>query len=714
MKILTGDPREQEALAQDFLISVTSFFRDPDAFEVLKTSVLPGLLKNRSETRPVRVWVPGCSTGEEVYTLAICLLETAAELGISVPIQMFGTDVSDSAIENARTGVYSEGIAHDLTADRLKHFFVKSGHSYRIGKQIREMCVFARHDIIKHPPFSRMDLVSCRNVLIYLLPSVQKMIIPMFHYSLNPGGYLFLGKSESISGYPELFDLVDQKNKVYVRKETNVRPHIDMFRPPREWTSTGQEVTGQEYFRGIDSVQKEADRIVLSKYAPPGVVVNEHMDIIQFRGDTDPFLTPAPGPASFNLIKMSRGGIASTLRKVLMQAKKEGKSVVREGVLMMSGAGKRMLSIEVVPLPHRTGGGRYPLLVLFHDEGTKPAAEKSGNESRAERQENLSFEGERLRELEGELAETKEYLQSIIDEHRNTTEELRSAIEELQSSNEELQSTNEELETAKEELQSANEELNTVNEELSIRNNELALANNDLHNFVASAEIPIVMVGKELHIRRFSANAEKALNLIPSDVGRPIGDVNLNMEVSDLDRKIAQVLDSLNALSLEVQDRAGRWYNLKIRPYRTVEDKIDGAVLSFVDIDPLKRSLVESETVSAFLHDIIEGVREPLILIDRDCRVISGNRSFFDIFRIPRRDSVGRVLFELGDGGWDIPSLRSGLEKVVSGKQEVREFPLEHEFPSVGRKSLRIRARRIRKYGDDRDRTLVSVEEARD
>lgn len=712
LKILAGDAREREALSQDFLISVTSFFRDPEAFEMLKERVLPGLMKNRSEAQPVRVWVPGCSTGEEVYTLAICLLETAAALGLSVPIQMFGTDVSESAVEKARAGVYPEGISDDLTTERLQRFFVKTGHSYRISKQIREMCVFARHDLLKDPPFSRMDLVSCRNVLIYLLSSAQKMIVPMFHYAVRPEGYLCLGMSESISVFPELFELIDSKHKVYLRKNMLARPYLDLVRPRYEWDPGERDKQAMEQIWNLESVQKEADRIVLSKFGPPGVLVNEEMEILQFRGDTDPYLAPAPGPASFNLLKMSRGGIASSLRKLLLQAKAEGKSLLREGVIAVTDGGRRKFSIEVIPVcPPR--GGPLHFMILFR-EGEESPPEKAAAGMRKEAEPETSPEGERIRELERELAETKEYLQSIVDENRNTTEELRSAIEELQSSNEELQSTNEEMETAKEELQSANEELTTVNEELSIRNSELARANNDLNNFVASADIPIVMVGKELHIRRFTPNAERALNLIPTDAGRPIGDVNLNMVISDLDRKIREVLESLTVASVDVQDRVGRWYNLKIRPYRTVDDKIDGAVLSFTDIDPIKRSLVESEATSAFLQEVIDGVREPLVLLDRKFRLISGNRSFFEFFRVPRKESVGRILFDLGSGDWDIPALRALLRETVSGKRKIRETAMEHTFPSIGRMKLSVSAQRVGGDGSDPEHLLVSLGEMSD
>ena len=579
---LRSEPAELKALYEDILINVTEFFRDPESFEALKKVVFPKIVADRQAGSPIRIWVPGCSSGEEVYSIAIALLEFLEEKSHETSIQIFGTDISEIALEKARSGIYSLSIVQDVPADRLRRFFTKVDSSYQISKRVREMCVFAKQNMVKDPPFSRLDLISCRNVLIYLGPLLQKRLIPIFHYGLKPSGFLMLGPSETVGGFNELFALVDKGAKIYSKQEVAHRkalqfPVLDQdTEKPEQDKPTG---TWSEL-----EVQREADRIVLGKYAPAGVVVDDELNILQFRGRVSAYLQPFSGTASLNLLKMTTEGLSSEIRKAVQKARRDESVVRREALRVRADTGWVDLNFEVVPFkPHTGRAPRY--LILFEEARRErvaaPVAKKS---KRRPSLTTLEKENAQLRE---ESTATKSYLQSVMEEHESANEELRSANEEIQSSNEELQSTNEELETAKEELQSTNEELNTVNDELQTRNMQLAQAGNDLQNLLSSVNIPIVMLSNDLRIRRFTPVSQRALNLIPSDVGRPISDINLNLELPRLERLLAEVIETLTPKVLEVKDLSGRSHSLRIRPYRTEDNKIEGVVMVLVDRDLL-------------------------------------------------------------------------------------------------------------------------------
>ena len=578
---------EVEALFNDVLINVTGFFRDPEAFENLKTSAFPLIFNKRDGHSPVRMWVPGCSTGEEAYSLAIVLLEFLGEKANNLQIQIFATDVSEAIIGKARAGIYSESVAMDMSADRLGRFFQKVDSGYQISKNIRDMCIFAKQDLAKDPPFSKLDLVSCRNVMIYMAQVLQKRIIPLFHYALNPRGILFLGSSETVGNFGDLFVPVDKKHKLYTKKMSsaplsiNFVPHYHDEEEPRAHADPPQRV----------DLQGAADQILLNRYTPASVVVNDRMDIVQFIGQTGRFLDPAPGGASLNLLKMVKTGLHVELRLAFQKVKRNG-TIRREGVLVENNSGLKTVNFEIVPVKNLPGKQRY-FLVVF--EEANKVASKDGKDSKkghVEKQSGkpkpsqIELDNTRLQE---ELEATRQYLQSIIEEQRTTNEELRSANEEIQSSNEELQSINEEMETAKEELQSTNEELTTVNEELHNRNDELTLLNNDLNNLLSSVSIPIIILGNDLRIRRFTPLAEQIMNLIPSDVGRPITDIKPNVRTPDLKRSISKVIDTLEIHESQIQDNAGKWYSMRIRPYRTLDNKIDGVVIVMLEYDPRLR-----------------------------------------------------------------------------------------------------------------------------
>ncbi|HEY1679901.1 MAG TPA: chemotaxis protein CheB [Candidatus Sulfotelmatobacter sp.] len=592
VKLLHRNPQEVEALYRDVLINVTSFFRNPEVFDSLHEVVYPKILGDHSHSGPVRVWVPGCSTGEETYSHAISLVETLSELRIDAPIQFFGTDLSENAIQKARTGIYKENIANEVSEIRLRRFFHKVPDGYQISKSIRDMCVFARQNIFSDPPFSRMDLISCRNVLIYLSPVLQKKVIPIFHYALKPNGFLLVGNTEGLLGSgAELFDLLERKSKIYQKRsvlspvtfgltvgdhkrteELPEKPH----HPPKE----------EEHLKTPVDVQREADRLLLTKYVPSAVVVNDELEIVQSRGRTNRYLELPTGRASLNLLKMARPGLHYELRTLIDKARKNSVPASKDNVVVEDGTETAVMRLEVIPFRTPAREQRH-FLILFEEKDSPKQREPRVAAPRQSSGELADAKDSQIAQLKQELASTKEYLQSIIEAQEATNEELQSANEEIQSGNEELQSTNEELQTSKEELESANEELNTVNEEIQQRNHQLAQLSNDLINILNSATIPIIMLGEDLHIRRFTPEAERIFGFSNHDMGKALTHLPLNIELPQMERWMLDVMRDVSTKSEQVRSRDGRSYKLHIAPYRTLENKIDGVVITLLDISDL-------------------------------------------------------------------------------------------------------------------------------
>ena len=575
---------EAEALYQDILINVTSFFRNPDAFAALKENAFPVLFKNHSPSDTVRVWVPGCSTGEEAYSHAICLVEYLTETRAEVAIQVFGTDLSEVAVSKARAGVFKESISADVSPTRLRRFFNKVEEGYQISKSIRDICIFARQNAFNDPPFSKMDIVSCRNLLIYLGPALQRRVIPIFHYALNPGGYLMVGNTEGLIGAgAELFDVVDKKNRIYIKKPmpSPIAFGFSMEHMTSQANPMLREARGDaDTVKIRENVQREADRLLLAKYAPSAVVVNEHMDILQTRGHTGKFLELPPGKASLNLLRMVRSGLLSELQNAIETARKSGAAVAKDRVQVDSHANMSLVNMEVTPF--KAASDNNSMYLITFSEVVSPDGAKAPAKAKVEKQlpESESLKGRHINQLKQELAATKEYLQSIIEEREATNEELQSANEEIQSANEELQSTNEELQTSKEELESANEELNTVNEEMQHRNQQLSLLTNDLTNLLNSVNMAIVMVGPDLRVRRFTLQAENLLGLSSIDVGRPLSSVKFKLDLRDLEQKTHDVIRDVIAQQLPAIDENGKKRVMRITPYRTGDNKIEGVVLT--------------------------------------------------------------------------------------------------------------------------------------
>jgi two-component system, chemotaxis family, CheB/CheR fusion protein len=588
VKLLNRNPQEIEALYRDVLINVTSFFRNPEVFVSLREIVYPKLLADRSSSEPIRVWVPGCSTGEETYSHAISLVEMLSELRQEIPVQIFGTDLSENAIQHARVGIYKESIGAEVSEIRLRRFFRRVDGNYQISKSIRDMCVFARQNVFSDPPFSRMDLISCRNVLIYLSPVLQKKVIPIFHYALKPAGFLLVGNSEGLVGSgAEIFDLVDRKNKIYGKKAVPSPVTFGLITSPgpplhevREKPVRGKE---EEPPKPPTDVQREADRLLLAKYVPSAVVVNDELEILQSRGRSNRYLELPTGRASLNLLKMARPGLLYELRSLIEKARKNGLPSSKEEVLIEDGAESTAVRLEVIPF-HTPARDQRHFLVLFEEKDHKPGLAPTKPPQQQGAREIADAKDVQIAQLKQELASTKEYLQSIIEAQEASNQDLQSANEEIQSGNEELQSTNEELQTSKEELESANEELNTVNEEIQHRNQQLAQLSNDLINLLNSATIPMIMLGEDLHIRRCTPEAERAFGFSDTEIGKALTHLTLQLDLPQLERWMLDVMRDVTMRNEQVQARDGKSYKLRITPYRTLENKIDGVVLTLLDI----------------------------------------------------------------------------------------------------------------------------------
>lgn len=681
---------EASALCENWLITVTAFFREPAVFEGLKKLVFPALLENRGAEDPIRIWVPGCATGEEAYSVAICLMEFLDDVNASVPFEIFATDLSDTAIERARAGTYKDAAVAHVSPQRLARFFTRSERGYQIAKSIRDLCVFARHNVAQDPPFSRLDLISFCNVLIYLGADLQRKVLSILHYALKPAGFLVLGPSESIGTLSDAFHQIAKSHKIYGMRPvaTTPAPRLSESRRAEGRVDSRRRIEGQV---GAD-VLREADRLVLAKHAPPGVIVDDQMNLVQVRGRTAPYLELSPGEPTQNLLKLAREGLIAGLGKAIETARQSG-AVAREKGFRIEETGQlRDVTISVFPFKGSSSSEERYFLVLFEDSTTESGATATHKPAARE-----TVGSARLRH---ELMATKEYLQSIVEQNAVTLEELRAV-------NEEAQAGNEELETAQEELESANEELNTLNEELKISNVEFSKVNRDLTNLLESISIPLVMVGRDLRIRRFTRAIEPMLNLIPSDVGRSITDLQPQMELPDLRRLLLDAMEGDDRKPRDLRDSHGRWYSLRILPSVGLAGKIDGAVMMLIDIDAAKRGL-------DFAEAIVETVREPLVILSQNLHVLKANKTFYDTFQAVREETEGRLIYDLGNGQWNIPKLRELLEGILPAHTTFRDFEVTHEFERVGQKVMLLNASEIFNPNAQARSILLAIEDVTD
>ncbi len=709
---LQENPAEVQALYEEMLIHVTSFFRDPETFERLKTQVFPTISQTKSLNAPIRVWVAGCSTGEEVYSIAICLLEFFGDQATVPPIQIFATDISESVIKKARAGFYLDAQLDGVSPDRLSRFFVPvvTG-GYHVSREVREMCVFARHNLGGDPPFSNLDLISCRNVLIYLSDMLQDRIMPSFHYSLNETGFLMLGTSESVKKSSNLFTSVDEPFKLYAKKLTSTRPLLSLTASSYPTFSINRQQRVSEDIGDDFDLARKVDQLISNRYAPVSVVINDQMHILQMRGDTDPYLKMTPGTTDLNVLMMTREGLLIGLRTAVYQAQTQNAPVRQEEIALETGERSTLLNLEVIPFQSATSDSIY-FLVIF--EAVSPAVIQPKPVADRSEPADLEPEIENLRQalaaaVQRELL-AQAHLKAVIQEQNDLNQNLRVANEEVLSSNEEFQSANEELQTAKEEIQATNEELFTTNDELRSRNLQQNRDNSDVNDFVASINIPIVMLTNDLRIRRFTPTAQRLFNFIPADVGRPFSDLQANFDVSQLDPIILEVLETRNLKEQEVQTRTGYWYSLRIRPYHTSENQIDGVILVFLDIDALKRQAVTLETARNYAETIIETVQIPLVVLDADLRVDTANRSFYETFQVNEAETTQSSLFELGNGQWNIPQLRPVLEEILIHDRPVQNLEVAHYFEQFGQKTMLLNACKLQRE-DNAAMILLSIED---
>lgn len=715
---LQNHPDEVKALHEEILIHVTSFFRDPDVFEQLKTHVFPTIIQNKSADAPIRIWVAGCSTGEEAYSIAICLIEFLGDRAMHLPIQIFATDISGLAIDKSREAIYQDNQMVDVSAERRRQFFgVREHGSYQISKAVRELCIFARQDLGSDPPFSNIDLISCRNVLIYLGDTLQQRIMTLFHYSLNPTGFLLLGTSEGTGNYANLFTLVEKKCRIYAKQLTATQPIVS-FTPSSYSAVKGDDGSAASSDRQLRQaapeefdVQKKVDQLILSHYAPVGVVIDAKMQVLQLRGEVDRYLKLVSGTANLNLFNLVRAGLLVELRAAVYQAQRLELPVTKTGVQMPESApfalqdgqaaepqGQRVRTVDLQVIPFKVPNiEESRFLVLFEDAPPAVYSVSAVDLTDAQRdvaQQNVRLKQELATAIQ-ERAATQEYLQTVIKEQEHSNQDLNVANEEILSSNEELQSTNEELETAKEEIQATNEELNTVNEELRSRNLELHRLNNDLTNLWDSINIPILMLTNDLRIRRFTPMALRLFNFIAADAGRPLSDLRANLKIPDLEPLILEVLETLSVKELDVQTQGGYWYTLRIRPYRTSENQIDGVVLVLLDIDALKRSSATLEDARNYAEAIVETVQVPLLVLESNFRVNTANRSFYETFQATPAETVQALIFELGSGQWNCPELRSRLDGILANDTTLQNFEVQQDFERIGQKTMQLNALKI-------------------
>jgi two-component system CheB/CheR fusion protein len=708
-RYLRENAAEVENLYQDILINVTSFFRNPESFEVLKEKIFPRLIERNAPDEPLRIWVMGCSTGEEAYSIAMAFTEFSSERSGHIPVQIFATDINEKSIEKARAGLYSKDITADVSSERLRRFFTEADGGYRVSKPLRDMCVFARQNAVADPPFSRMDLISCRNLLIYLESALQKQILPLIHYALKPTGILWLGSSETAGAALDLFEPEDKRHRFYARKPATKLPRLGYLTGAearkKDIAPSAVEPVGPTATSIEKEAQREADRIILARYAPASALINENMDVLQLRGDTAPYLEQSHGKAARNLLKLAREDLIVALRAAVDEARKDDNPVRKENLRVRYNRVTSYVNLEVIPLKHPLSREHH-FLTLFETAET----ETEGRARKAEGGRRKSEE-QRIKQLQQELTAARDYLQSVIEEYEAANEELQSAGEEVQSSNEELQSINEELETSKEELESSNEELTTLNEELNNRNTELGLLNSDLANVLGSVRIPILILDNQLRIRRFTPAAEKLLKLIQTDVGRPIGDLKINLDYSDLESLITEVIDTGNVKEREAQDGDGRWYSLRVRPYKTHDNKIDGAVVVFLDIDALKQTEREIREERNYAEAILRTSQAPLIVLGADLRANTANDAFYETFKVTPDETEGRLIYDLGNRQWDIPGLRQLLEDIIPRKNFFNNFEVVHEFQTIGKRIMVLNARRLDNPDGGPERILLGIDD---
>ena len=635
VRFMRENSAEVDALFREFLIGVTTFFREEESFEALKKNILPDCFNKLSKEETFRVWVPGCSTGEEVYSLAMVLRECLDDISGQAGLQIFGTDIDNDAIEKARLGVFPSSISAHVSEDRLKRFFKEEEGFFRINKEIRDCAVFSTQNIIKDPPFPRIHLLCCRNLLIYLNAKAQKKVLPVFHYTLNPGGILMLGSSETIGSFSNLFKPLDGKCKIFMKKEVPraLRQIVDFPSGTPSVKGIPAHIPAAPGAARYSDIGELTRKAVLEQFAPTAVLIDGQGEVLHVQGRTGKYLETPSGPPTNNILDLCRKGLRTHLSSALRDAKTSGTRQTRRRLTVKTNGDIQMMNLHVCPQSDSTGlAGRFLAAFEKVTDDTRPqppeTEARSGEESPAE--------STRIEELEKELRITRESHQATIEELESSNEELKSTNEEVQSANEELQSTNEELESSKEELQSLNEELQTVNSELQSKVAELSSAHDDMQNLLESTEIATIFVDKNMCVRRFTPQATEIVNLIATDIGRPLKHVVSNLEYEHMIRDLEEVHKKLVPKEKEVRTDEGKWYNMRIMPYRTTDNRIDGLVVTFSGIHEqitqqqrLRQAKIEAETTRELLKLVFDMNQDPMVVLDHDGNIVIANTALF-------------------------------------------------------------------------------------
>lgn len=698
---LRENTHEIDVLFKELLIGVTKFFRDPEAFQELKKTILE-LLKKKKENEPVRMWVAGCSTGEEAYSLAILLLECMSELKIpdSNRVQIFATDLDNAAIEKARTGIYLDNLSGDVNADRLERFFIHQNNHYIVKKEVRERIIFAQHNILKDSPFTRLDLLSCRNLLIYLNSDLQKKLMPLFHYSLNKEGILFLGNSETIGTYSDLYHPVHNRLRIFKRKEGVSFSKLDYSFTIARADYAPLSTDSNELLKvNRNNLPEIFQNLLLEKYTPPSVIMNEKGDVLYVNGKLSKFVEIGTGEPQMNIYKIVKPGIKYELSNLISKSIVDKTTNVKEDLTLSINGMDHYIRITSSYL-NEPSPLQGLIMLIFEDLGIKKPLKSIGRADKRNKSDDA------ILELEKELSHTRVQLESTIHQMETSYEELKSANEELQSTNEELQSTNEESITSKEEMQSLNEELMAINTQYQLKSEELAVTNNDMRNLMDSMEIATVFLDSNLIIKRYTPKAAEIIKLIAGDIGRPLSNLSLMIKYKDLEREMKEVLIKLSPKEISVPAGNGKWYSLRITPYRTNDNFIEGIVLAFIDVSQLKELEGRLNNSLAYSESIIDSIRDSLMVIDADHKIVSVNQSFKKIFKFDISQLKGYNLFRIA--GWQIPALK---KKLKPGKTRIDFSDLEitHHFPGLGSKTFLFSGRQMSAKSREKKMILLTI-----
>lgn len=686
---------EAHQLVKGLLIHVTSFFRDPEAFDSLKSNALLPLLKTLSIDDVFRVWVAGCASGEEAISIAILIYECLRELNmLEMDVRVFATDMNRDLIQRARTGIYPATIAEQISESRLKDYFMKTEEGYQVRIHISRMIVWAEHNLTEHPPFSSLHLISCRNVLIYFQPALQERIRALFQFALRPEGILFLGSSEAMPEILELFTVIDSKQKIYRRTSGTshqwMRLDQPLFTKVRARTEEPMSAPRPSPGHNDDHRLRLIKDMLLEHYNSTCAIVDERYHIRYTYGEIDRYLRLIPGGETQpNILTMAREGLNAELTIALYEAFERNETVIRQGVWVKTGGAEELINLVVKPIYDSSIDNRHKLVIFERTPDGISSRDTITPSSGGE-------EGVTITRLRDELQQTRQALQSATQALQAKSEELTSSMEEISSANEEIQTTNEELRTSKEELESLNEELNTLNTQLTNQNHELTRANNTLYNFLQSTAIGVIFLDQNLAIREYTQVVTGIFSLRKSDMGRPLAEITSQLNYENLISDATQVLDTLVNIEREVATVGGQWYKVEIRPYRTMNNVIDGLVLTFSDITLQKQAQHEAEQTSLYVRKVIDTVGNSLLELDSELRVVAANPAFYRQFNFVPETTIGYLLYELGNGQWDIPDLRRLLNEIIPRQTLVHDYTMTYEFPGMGKRTLHLNANQIK------------------